>query len=173
MIHPVDTGSVSHTLRIARNEDTPFLSALFFERNAPRFASLGWDDLQLRSILQMQYRARAKGYAEQFADLKDFVILDSKQQPIGELLLHEAAGEIRIVDVCISSSKQGRGVATRLLRELQQEAIVKEATITLRVDHENPARRLYQRLGFQKITGDALQIEMQWIAADNKLANKG
>jgi ribosomal protein S18 acetylase RimI-like enzyme len=121
----------------------------------------------------MQYRARIKGFAQQFSGLQDFVICDIQQQPIGELLLNHSAGEIRVVDLCISSAYQGRGIATQLLSELQYKAATKAAMITLSVDHGNPARRLYERLGFQEIASDALQVEMHWRATDSKSANKG
>lgn len=172
-IHSVDSKSVHHALRIACGEDASFLLALFVERNASKFASLGWGDTQLRPILQMQYRARIEGYVQQFAGLQDFVICDTQQQPVGELLLNHTPGEIRVVDLCISSAYRGRGVATQLLSELQQEAAAKAAMITLSVDHGNPARRLYKRLGFQEIASDALQVEMHWRATGSKSANKG
>jgi len=172
-IHSVDSRSIHHALRIACDEDASFLLALFVERNSPKFAALEWDDIQLRPVLQMQYRARIKGFAQQFSGLQDFVICDIQQQPIGELLLNHSAGEIRVVDLCISSAYQGRGIATQLLSELQYTAATKAAMITLSVDHGNPARRLYERLGFQEIASDALQVEMHWRATDSKSANKG
>src|SRR5262245_40639762 len=95
-IHCVDKRSTNHALRVAHNKDSAFLYALFFERTAPRFALLGWNEIQLRSMMQMQYQARAEGYAQQFLGLKGFVICDAQRQSIGELLLHQADGEIRV-----------------------------------------------------------------------------
>src|ERR1700743_1382999 len=110
-IHPVETSSARHSLRLSRVDDAGFLFQLFVERNRERFALLGWSDTQLYSMLQMQYRARIAGYAQQFSDLENFVICMTDQHPVGEILIHRVDQEIRIVDISISSDyrKQGTG----------------------------------------------------------------
>jgi ribosomal protein S18 acetylase RimI-like enzyme len=153
-------------LRLAHIGDDEFLFQLFVERNTARFAPLGWSDTQLRSMLQMQYRARVAGYAQQFADLERFVICTADQQPIGEVLLYRTNQEMRIVDICISNECREQGIGTQVLSELQREAATTGNAITLSVDHENPARKLYERLGFFETACNALQAEMRWQFAE-------
>jgi ribosomal protein S18 acetylase RimI-like enzyme len=161
-IHPVEVSRVKHNLRPAHIDDAEFLFQLFVERNTARFALLGWSDVQLRSMLQMQYRARAAGYAQQFAGLESLVVCTAHQQPVGEVLIHRADQEIRIVDICISTEYRKQGIGTQLLLELQQKAATAGSAITLSVDHGNRARRLYERLGFHETRCNALQAEMRW-----------
>jgi len=165
-IHRAEADSVKHSLRPVLVDDAEFLFQLFVERNTERFSQLGWTDMQLASMLQMQYRARVAGYAQRFVDLEKFVICTADQQRIGEVLMHRTAQEIRIVDICISNAYRKQGIATQLLSDLQREAAAKEITITLSVDHGNPARRLYERLGFQETGKDPLQAEMGWRIAE-------
>jgi ribosomal protein S18 acetylase RimI-like enzyme len=154
------------SLRPAQMGDDEFLFQLFVERNTARFAPLGWSDTQLRSMLQMQYRARVAGYAQQFANLERFVICIADQQPIGEVLLYRTNQEMRIVDICISDEYREQGIGTQVLSELQREAATTGSAITLSVDHENPARKLYERLGFFETGCNALQAEMRWQFAE-------
>ena len=165
-IHPVERNSVKPFLRVAQTGDAEFLFQLFAERHTAQFAPLGWSDAQLRSMLQMQYRARAAGYAQQFVDLERFVIHTEDQHPVGELLLYRTNQEIRIVDICISNEYRQQGMGTQVLSELQREAATTGSAITLSVDHENPARKLYERLGFHETGSNALQAEMRWQFAE-------
>lgn len=161
-IHPVEMSSARHNLRLSGADDAGFLFQLFVGRSTARFALLGWSDAQLHLMLQMQYRARAEGYAKQFAGLESFMICTADQQPVGEVLIHRSDQEIRIVDICISRDCRKQGIGTQILLKLQREAAAAGSAITLSVDHGNPARRLYERLGFQETGWNALQAEMRW-----------
>ena len=56
---------------------------------------------------------------------------------------------------------RGRGVGTRLLRELLDRASRRFDAVSLSVSLTNPARRLYERVGFEKIApgpGDSVTM---------------
>jgi [ribosomal protein S18]-alanine N-acetyltransferase len=50
-----------------------------------------------------------------------------------------------LVYVAVDASKRGRGIGSKLMDALQSEC---EGDIALHVEYDNPARRLYERLGF-------------------------
>lgn len=50
-----------------------------------------------------------------------------------------------LVYVAVDASRRGRGIGSKLMDALQAEC---EGDIALHVEHDNPARRLYERLGF-------------------------
>ncbi len=50
-----------------------------------------------------------------------------------------------LVYVAVDASRRGRGIGTKLMDAMQQ---VCDGDIALHVDYDNPARRLYERLGF-------------------------
>jgi len=57
---------------------------------------------------------------------------------------------------------QGRGLGRRLLAGLLQEADSRAATVDLGVLHGNPARRLYESLGFTPVEEHPLETEMRY-----------
>jgi len=38
--------------------------------------------------------------------------------------------------------------------------------VVLHVEHNNPARRLYDRLGFQPVSSDEVYVRMEWRAPE-------
>src|SRR5437867_2160554 len=60
------------------------------------------------------------------------------------------------VTIGVSEVARGRGVGERLLSALIAEATRRGARLCLNVRHDNPARRLYERLGFRLMPGSAV-----------------
>ena len=61
---------------------------------------------------------------------------------------------------------QRRGIGGGLLRLIQEEAGEAGAGLTIHVEAFNPARRLYERLGFVPVaTNNQVYIRMEWRAA--------
>lgn len=55
----------------------------------------------------------------------------------------------QIMQIQIAPELQGRGIGAALVRQVVTEARAAKATLTLSVLKVNPARALYERLGFQ------------------------
>lgn len=62
----------------------------------------------------------------------------------------------------IDPAFQGRGVGTAIVTDLLRECGERQLAARLRVFPHNPARRLYQRLGFREVGRDSASIVMQW-----------
>ncbi len=57
---------------------------------------------------------------------------------------------------------QGRGLGTAIVRDLLTECGERRLPARLHVFPHNPARHLYERLGFRETGRDAASIVMQW-----------
>jgi ribosomal protein S18 acetylase RimI-like enzyme len=88
-------------------------------------------------------------------------ILLEGEKPVGLLKLHRGESTWEIVQFQLCPSVQGRGYGTTLMREIVREAGLVNATIRLSVLRANPARRLYESLGFTVIGGSATEHYMQ------------
>jgi GNAT superfamily N-acetyltransferase len=60
------------------------------------------------------------------------------------------------VSIGVRPNARGRGVGEKLMRALIGEAARRGLGLNLSVRSENPARRLYERLGFRDIPGSAV-----------------
>jgi ribosomal protein S18 acetylase RimI-like enzyme len=55
---------------------------------------------------------------------------------------------IRVVDIAFMPEHRGSGIGTRLFRELFDEGDAAGKPVSIHVEIFNPARTLYERLGF-------------------------
>ncbi len=73
-----------------------------------------------------------------------------------------------LLRVELDPAVHGRGLGTALVRDLQQQASNEGRQVRLDVFAHNPARRLYERLGFVEIGRDGPSIKMRWRPATAK-----
>ncbi|RQS06116.1 N-acetyltransferase [Burkholderia sp. Bp8991] len=83
---------------------------------------------------------------------------------IGLLKVTRAAGEWHVHQIQILPSRQGRGIGEAVLRELLSEAAREPVPVSLSVLHGNPARRLYERLGFWLLSETDSSANLIWHA---------
>lgn len=69
----------------------------------------------------------------------------------GRLYVARWKEELRIVDIALLPDFRGRGVGTALLRRLMDEADAAGKPLSIHVEVNNPARSLYDRLGFEEV----------------------
>jgi ribosomal protein S18 acetylase RimI-like enzyme len=68
----------------------------------------------------------------------------------GRLYVARWEDEIRIVDIALLPEFRGRGIGSALLRDLIDEAEAAGRPLSIHVEQNNPARPLYDRLGFEE-----------------------
>ena len=73
-----------------------------------------------------------------------------------EYKLHYGDDETPKVSIGVKPHARGQGVGERLMRALIGKAARRGFGLCLSVRYENPARRLYERLGFRDIPGSAV-----------------
>jgi GNAT superfamily N-acetyltransferase len=83
-------------------------------------------------------------------------------RPAGLLKHYRDAAGWRIVQIQIDPAFQGQGLGRRLLAGVLDQADAEGAPVTLSVLKGNPARRLYEALGFTPIKETDLEHEMRY-----------
>jgi GNAT superfamily N-acetyltransferase len=96
-------------------------------------------------------------------------------QPAGAAWLRLLSGESKgygYVDeatpelsIAVLPGFRGRGIGTLLLRRLLGMAAGRYPAVSLSVSAGNPARRLYERLGFEPVAEDGGSVTMRWVSA--------
>jgi GNAT superfamily N-acetyltransferase len=77
-----------------------------------------------------------------------------------ELVRHEDALWLRRLE--LDPRLHGCGLGTEIIRDLQQQAREQGLGVVLDVFVHNPARRLYERLGFVEVGREGPSIKMEW-----------
>ena len=146
--------------RPIRPGDEPFLSQVYASTRLDELAVTDWDDGQKATFLQMQFAAQHKFYQENYTDT-DFLIVLQDDIPVGRLYVARWKDEIRIVDIALLPAYRGTGIGTTILRDLLAEADAAGKPVRIHVERDNPARRLYQRLGFVVIEDKGVYLFME------------
>lgn len=141
-------GACGLSFRPPEDSDRPFLRALFESARLDAGLLAAWSDEVRRPFLDQQFHFQTVHYARAYPEADHRLVL-AGGQPIGRIILSRKAEEWWLVDIALLAAWRGRGVGTLLLRAIQAAARAAPAEcLRLTVDMQNPARRLYERLGF-------------------------
>jgi GNAT superfamily N-acetyltransferase len=153
-------GSVS--LRPMEPSDAAFLFELYAGMRAAELAQVDWSDDQKQEFLRHQFDAQHRAYADTYAG-GDFLVILCDGVPAGRLYLVRWPAEIRIVDIVLLPEYRGRGIGGGLIRDILGEAASTGRAVSIHVERFNPAKRLYERLGFRLAAErDAVYMLMRW-----------
>ncbi|QGG49581.1 GNAT family N-acetyltransferase [Lysinibacillus pakistanensis] len=148
-------------LKPITKDDEPFLYEVYVSTRRKEIDSWGWSAEQIQHFLEMQWCAQQTSYRKQFPDASHCIIL-SDNKYVGRLLTENLPEHHHLIDISILPSFQGKGVGTFLITQLQQKAKEENKSVILQVFQTNPARDLYERLGFQVMSADEIYLKMRW-----------
>lgn len=158
------------TLRPATAHDRAVLFEVYAGTRAEEMARVPWTVAEKDAFVRMQFDAQDRAYHEAYPDARfDVVVLDG--EAVGRLYVARSRTEIRVIDIALLPGHRGRGLGTFLLRELLGEAAGTGRTVSIHVEVDNPARRLYARLGFVAVADRGLHVLMEWSGDDGLVAH--
>jgi ribosomal protein S18 acetylase RimI-like enzyme len=106
-----------------------------------------WDEATKRAFVEHQFAAQDAHYRANYPGATlDVIEVDGELA--GRLYVHRGTTDIRIMDIALAPDFRGRGIGTLLLRSLIAEADESGRKLSIHVEMNNPARSLYDRLGF-------------------------
>ena len=143
-------------LRPEEESDLPFLIALYRSTREEELSLADWNDEQKTAFVAMQFTAQRQHYRREYAGAR-FDIVEQTGAPIGRLYVHERSDEIRIMDITVAPKARNQGIGAALLRAILDEGKRSQRRVTIHVERFNPARRLYERLGFRGVAGESAE----------------
>ena len=149
------------SLRPITAGDEPLLYRIYASTREEELRPLAWDDGRKEAFLRQQFAAQDQHYRQHFSQAA-FQIVLLGETPAGRLYVDRRTDEIRIIDVALLPEFRGRGIGSLLLKELLEEAARESKPVRIHVEHENPAIRLYHRLGFHQVADTGVHYLMQW-----------
>ena len=147
-------------LRPVTEEDRSFLVDLYGSVREPELAHVPWDDGQKHAFVEHQFEAQDAHYREHYPGATLDVIEVSGERA-GRLYVHRGPSDIRIMDIALAPAFRRRGIGTALLRSLMDEAQQSGRKLSIHVETNNPARRLYERLGFETAGEHGVYVLME------------
>jgi ribosomal protein S18 acetylase RimI-like enzyme len=139
--------SAKLSLRPSLASDESLLFRLYASTRTQELAFTAWDETQWNAFLQMQFNLQKRSYEARFPAADHSIILYDEQE-IGRLVVDRTATENHLIDIALLPEFRGRGIGGALVRELQEGTARDGKSLRLSVLKTNPARRLYERLGF-------------------------
>ena len=132
---------------------------LFDEVKGETFRPLGLSENELQELLDFQYRARSQHYQTHFPNAQD-IVMEARGERVGALIVHYGV-EVILVDVTVCAAHRGNGHGTAAMSQLLHEATSLKKSVDLFVEPWNPAKRLYERLGFIQYEENEYGIRMK------------
>jgi ribosomal protein S18 acetylase RimI-like enzyme len=147
-------------LRPADADDDALLRRVYASVRADELAQVEWSDEVKDVFLRHQFDAQDAHYREHYVGAS-FDVIERDGEPVGRLYVARWAEEIRIMDIALLPEHRGRGVGTQLLRDLLAEGAASGKRVSIHVERENPALRLYERLGFRQVADKGVYVLLE------------
>jgi GNAT superfamily N-acetyltransferase len=138
------------TLRPTGPGDEAFLLRVYASTREEELARVSWGAARKRQFLESQFAAQDRFLRQEYANAS-FQVVVCRGIPAGRLYVARSLEEIRILDLALLPEHRGRGIGSRLLESLCDEADAGGARIVIHLELGNRARHLYERFGFRTI----------------------
>ena len=148
-------------LRPVQPDDEPFLERLYASTRLLELEPVPWTEDQKLAFLAQQYRAQDSAYRASYPEAS-FSVVTAAGRPIGRLCTSRLGSEeLRIIDIALLPDHRNAGIGTALIRDVMRTADRDRLTISLHVEHWNPALALYERLGFVRAGENEVHVRME------------
>ncbi|NQD96317.1 GNAT family N-acetyltransferase [Pseudomonas sp. CrR25] len=151
-------------LRPMAAADQAFLQRLYASTRETEMSRSGWPAAVIDGFLRQQFSLQHNYYQEHFPD-GEFWLIERAGEAIGRLYLFWGETTLQLIDIALLPEYRGAGLGTTLLDGLRERADARGLAMGLHVETDNPALRLYRRLGFTVIGESGIYLEMRRPAA--------
>lgn len=147
----------------AGDADIAFLDQVYASVRLDELALTDWSEERKLAFLGDQAARQREHYGRHYVGA-EFLVIRRGGEPIGRVFLYRHGNDIRLMDIGLLPPWRGRGIGTRLVEALLRLAAAEGCGVTLHVEPDNPARRLYDRFGFRLIENRGVYLFYGWSA---------
>jgi ribosomal protein S18 acetylase RimI-like enzyme len=152
--------AVSLHLRPEQPSDEPWLFTVYAGSREAELRLTDWDAATRQAFLEMQFKAMRQGYRNMYPQAQ-FSIIVADNTPAGRFVVDRQDALIQVVDIALLPTYCGRGIGTAVMRALLSEADQGGKKVRLCVRRESRALRFYERLGFERVGDNGLDLELE------------
>ncbi len=141
---------LAYELRPSTAEDRAFLVRVHHEGLRPWIEAVwGWDE------------ARSDELTHEWLDRYAPDVITVRGRDAGYLLVRDDEDAVNLLSVVLLPRVQRLGVGTRVVKDVIAHAVRRGVPTVLRVLKPNPAKRLYERLGFEVVDETETHFNMR------------
>ncbi len=149
------------TFRAVTDADMPFLSALYASTRADELSMTGWPEATKALFVVQQFAAQHGDYTRSYPGMERRIV-ERGGAAIGRVYVDLTGDACHLIDIALMPDTRGLGIGAAILTDLMAHAARFRKPVKLSVITDNPARRLYERLGFATTEAGALYNSMIW-----------
>ena len=135
-------------LRRTAPADAELIAAIYAGTREEEMRLVPWSDAQKKAFTDWQSRMQEQHYALHYPNA-ELLLVAMEGVAIGRIYVDVSSTEVRLMDVTLLPAQRNRGIGTHLVHALLDFADAHARMASLHVEPFNPARRLYERLGFR------------------------
>ncbi|MCO6457617.1 MAG: GNAT family N-acetyltransferase [Pirellulaceae bacterium] len=158
----MDSGTVN--CRPSAEADAEFLYQVYASTRFEELAPVPWTNPQKEQFLRQQFHAQDRHYKQHFPRAS-YLVVELNEKPIGRLYVDRTDNLLRIIDIALLPESRGQGIGGALVRQLLDEARASGKPVQIHVEANNPALRLYERLGFARVEDVGVYYRLVWDAS--------
>lgn len=147
--------------RPAADDDLGFLALVYASTRLEEVARAGWPPEAQRQFLAHQFDAQHRHYRQHYP-AAEWLVIEREGAAIGRLYIEEWPDQVRLIDIALLPDHRGGGSGSAILSDLMDMAAAAGKPLTIHVEKNNPAMRLYRRLGFKPIDEHGIYDLMEW-----------
>jgi ribosomal protein S18 acetylase RimI-like enzyme len=142
-------------------EDTAFLLEVYASTRAEELDLTDWDTAARAAFVEMQFAAQHTHYTTHYPDAQ-YEIITFDGADVGRLYVRRTDPDIVLMDIALLPACRNRGLGSRILQTLLDEASATGRAVTLHVEANNPrARAWYERHGFVEVSASSVHTLMR------------
>jgi ribosomal protein S18 acetylase RimI-like enzyme len=152
--------------------DAEVLYRIYASTREEELAAVPWDAAAKEAFLRMQFGAQDTHYHRTYPKASyDLIVTVERavkaaaevagEEVLGRLYVHRGETAWRVIDIALLPEHRGQGLGTRLLTGILAEADAAAKPVQIYVERFNPARRLYDRLGFAQIADQGVYLLLE------------
>lgn len=147
--------------RAAVDEDLPFLALVYASTRLEEVAQTGWPLEAQHQFLAHQFEAQHRHYRQHYP-AAEWLVIERDGEAAGRLYIEEWPDQIRLIDIALLPDQRGGGAGGAILADLMDMAAAAAKPLTIHVERNNRAMRLYRRLGFAPVDEHGVYDMMEW-----------
>jgi GNAT superfamily N-acetyltransferase len=160
------TSLLAPSLRSAQDDETELVFAIYASTREEELAQVPWERTEKEAFLRMQFAAQDRYYRGTFPHASyDLIVAGS--DVLGRLYVDRESEAVLVLDLALLPSHRGQGIGTMLLQRVLAEAGAAGKPVRIHVERFNPARRLYERLGFRVLADQGVYLLMECVPYPN------